>query len=115
MTVRALGLLLAAVLLTPACGLPFLSREPEAVSVPLQDARNLYAKVRALYLTRYERDVGKCARSELSAAECQELARVHAEAVRADFLIRAKLDSPKSELDVENLMRLLNLAAGLVP
>lgn len=106
-------LLFLAALLTPACG--FLTREAKTVTVPLQDARNLYAKVRVLYLVRYERDQAKCARNELPAAECQELARVHAEAVRADFLIRAKLDSPKSELDVENLMRLLNLAAGLVP
>lgn len=113
----ALVMLLAVGLVTPACGLsiPFLTKEPEALSVPLQDARNLYAKVKTLYLARYERDVGKCSRRELSVAECEEVARVHAQAVRADFLIRAKLDTPRAELDTENLMQLLNLAAGLVP
>ena len=110
---RVLGVLLVVVLLTPACG--FLTREAQTVTVPLQDARNLYAKVRVLYLVRYERDQAKCARNELPAAECQELARVHEQAIRADFLIRAKLDSPKSELDTDNLMLLLNLAAGLRP
>lgn len=104
-------------LLLQGCGLniPFFTKEPEMIAVPLQDARNLYAKVRVLYVTRYERDIGKCTRSELTAGECQELARVHEQAVRADFLIRAKLDSPTSELDTDNLMLLLNLAAGLRP
>ena len=106
----ALSLVLLA---TPACG--WLTREAQTVTVPLQDARNLYAKARVIYLTRYERDQAKCDRRELSAAECQELARVHEQAIRADFLIRAKLDSPKSELDTDNLMLLLNLAAGLRP
>jgi len=104
-----------AIAMTVLAGCGILTKEPDTIAVPLQAARNVYATVRTLYQDGAARVRAKCAKKELTEAECLRLAGLHAQAQALDFQIRRGLENPKAELDLEKIAKLLELASQFVP
>lgn len=91
------------------------SKEPDSVSVPLQDARNLYATLSLIVRDRIKGiDALLAQKGDFDTAFVVQFVN-DKEALRSlDFEIRRKLENPKAELDTEKIIRILEIMAKLV-
>jgi len=109
------------VVLLSGCGtgsglsIPFFTKPAEGITIPVQQAKSLYATVRTYYLDWKARQDAKCQKNELSAAECVKLVATHEEFKKADFEIRRALDNPGVDLNLENIEKILRLAGAVAP
>ncbi len=125
--VLTLGIALAALvaLIVAACssgeggkpliggGAGVLTKEPATITVSVQDARNLYARVDTVYKTLASAASTKCATNQLKATECAALTQINAQAVTLNQEVRMKLDNPRAELDTAKVIRLLEVVASI--
>ena len=104
--------LLIASLLLAGCA-PF-TRPASTLSVERQKFINAYARARVLYQHLAGRIDALCQADKLSRETCVKAAGIDQQARMLDAEIRAKIETPESEVDWEKVMRLLELALGLI-
>ena len=118
LTIRLAGFLLLATIGLLGCASGddpgALHKEPESIRIPLQQARNLYATVATITRDRVAYAQTLCATNRLSATECAQLAKDAQVLQVLDFEIKRRLDNPRSELDTEKLIRILEISAKLI-
>ena len=108
---NAIVMALLVSLLMGGCA-PFV-RPASTISVERSKFVNAYARARVLYATVAERMTRMCAQGKIEREECARMASVHEQAKALDAEIRAKIDTPESEVAWERVMRLLELALDL--
>ena len=96
-------------------GCAFLTKEPDTIAVPLQQARNVYASLRTYYGDWKAAQDTKCATKMLPPDECAKLLLAHEEFKKLDFEIRRGLENPKAETNWAKLARIIELMAGFTP
>ena len=96
-------------------GCAFLTKEPDMIAVPLQQARNVYASLRTYYGDWKAAQDVKCATQMLPPGECAKLLLAHEEFRKLDWEIRRGLENPKAETDWAKLSRIIELMAGFTP
>ena len=106
---RALILVL---LLTVVSGCAIV-RQSDQITVERQKFINAYARARILYAAVAERMARFCEAGRIDAAECGRMAALHQQAKIVDAEIRAKIDTPDTEVDWTLVMKLLELAVGI--
>lgn len=91
-----------------------LHKEPESIVIPLQQARNLYATVATIARDRMAYAQGLCKANKLPATTCLQLVDDGKSLQALDFEIKKRLDNPKAELDVDKIVRILEVSAKLI-
>ena len=89
-------------------------KEPDSISIPLQQARNLYATIATIARDRMAYAQSLCTQNRLSATECLQLAKDAQVLQTLDFEVKRRLDNPKAELDTAKLLRILEISAKLI-
>ena len=88
-------------------------KQTETLSVERQKFINAYARARILYAALAEGMARECAAGTRSREDCAVKAALHHEAKQLDAEIRAKIDTPETEVDWERVMKLLELGLSL--
>src|SRR3990167_850223 len=88
-------------------------RQSDQITVERQKFINAYARARILYAAVAERMTQFCATGRIDAAECGRMAALNQQAKVVDAEIRAKIDTPDTEVDWTLVMKLLELAVGI--
>lgn len=92
------------------------TKEPEGITIPLQDARNFYASLRTSFKDRVEwiERVLEHSNTQLPVKVYAQYANDLARLRELDRVIREQLENPKREFDKEKLLRILEGLAKLV-
>ena len=96
-------------------GCALVTRPVTTISVERQQFINAYARARVLYQRLAARVEADCRAGTLSQETCVNAAAIDREAKALDSEIRAKIDTPESEVDWSRVMRILELALSLIP
>ena len=105
---------LLALVLIVATGCGILTKPAERISVERQQFLNSYARARVLYQHLHARIEALCQVDRLNRETCAKAAAIDQQARALDAEIRAKIDTPESEVDWPRVMQLLEFALGLV-
>ena len=111
MRTRCVSIVLVGLLLA---GCALFTRPAGTLSVERQKFINAYARARVTYQHLHARIDALCQVERLTKEICAKAAAIDHQAKALDAEIQAKLEMPESEVDWERLMRLLELALGLV-
>ena len=109
---KGLASVFLATLLLTGCAL---TRPVTTISVERQQFINAYARARVLYQRLAARVEADCLAGTLSQEAGVNAAAIDREAKALDSEIRAKIDTPESEVDWSRVMRILELALSLIP
>ena len=109
---KSIALLCALMLSVNGCAL-FIKPSTE-FSVERQKFINAYARARVTYQHLHARIDALCQVDRLTKDICAKAAAIDHQAKALDAEIQAKLTTPESEVDWDRVMRLLELALGLV-
>lgn len=109
---KIIALVCALMLSVSGCAL--FTKPSTELSVERQKFINAYARARVVYQSLHSRLEGLCQADRLTRETCAKVAAIDQQAKALDAEVRAKLDMPASEVDWERVMRLFELALGLL-
>ena len=95
-------------------GCALFTKPADTISVERQKFINAYARARILYAAIAEGIAQECSTGIRRREDCAVKAALHHEAKQLDTEIRAKIDTPETEVDWTRVMRLLELALEIV-
>lgn len=84
-----------------------LHKEPEMLCAPTQEVRDLYATARTVIAMHIAAEEQAIKNKKLTAVELDAIRKKHEDLRALDFDLKRKIENPKSTLDVQKIMRIL--------
>lgn len=84
-----------------------LQKEPEVLCAPTQDVRDLYATARTVVAQYLAAEDQALKNKKLTAAELDAIRKRRDDLRALDFDLKRKIENPKSTLDTEKIIRVL--------
>jgi hypothetical protein len=91
-----------------------LEKEPDAICVPLQPARNAYASIRQVAILILEHAGREVAAGRRTSEEAAAMERYRRQFRDLDFQIARGLNAPKAELDMAKIQRVAEGTAKII-
>ena len=91
-----------------------LHKEPEMLCAPTQEVRDLYATARTSIALQMAAEEHLIKGKKLTAVELDAIRKKHADLRELDYDLKRKIENPKSTLDVQKIMRILEKLGKVV-
>jgi len=105
-------LILSLSLLVSGCSV--FTKPTNTVTLERQEFINAWARAKVLYVKAVSIAQAACENKQWSATDCLKAAQLHEQAKQIGSEVEAKLATPESEIDGSRVMKLLELALGIL-
>ena len=118
LTIRLAGFLLLATIGLLGCASGddpgAFQKEPEMLCAPTQEVRDLYATARTVIGMHMAAEEQAIKNKKLTAVELDAIRKKHEDLRALDFDLKRKIENPKSTLDVQKILRVLEALGKIV-